>query len=192
MRRLSAIPERSDAGFAIVEVLLAVMITAVVLVPLLAWIITSMRAEVTTREVSAHTNAVNELRAAVLRDIPGAREIAVNPTDPGSCGSAVGSVLVLATIGDGSATPTRRLAYVLGAEDPAWRAGGRQLIRVICDGVTTVSMGVAVSPVFEPPGGWSRVARCVGAQCRSVELTISGPGSDSTTTITAARRLGSW
>jgi len=168
------------------EVLLALVISAAIVVPLLAWMVLGYQQQATITVQSHDDNAANQLSIELPRDVASSAVVATAGTD---CVAGTTVVLQLQR----AAGATRRVVYAVSESTVGGRALGT-LTRRVCDGSTPGGATEISDELTRPPGGWADLVRCSPAvgqpdACRSVTVELTGPRGRPMA-VTGTRRLG--
>lgn len=180
-------PARDERGVALVEALLVVAVTAILALPMLAWMITGLRAGAASEDRSVVTAARNQVTTYFARDGASAESVVVAGADCAGGRSGGGSVIVT------MARPSESTSIVYVALGDA--GGAVEIWRRRCDGADLVDETPLTAGAVAPAGGWAAAATCVAGDgdpadpCASVTLDVPLAGGEHVRT-TAYRRIG--
>lgn len=138
---------RSQAGVTLVEILLAIGISAVVLGPLTAWAVLVVGQRNSSQNEMARTNATGLLTTYLSRDVASAALVRAGGSDcTGGGGGSAGSVrLQLVPAG-----ADRRVVYTEAAPTDSDPVATRSLWRRVCDATGAVTSAAEVVPGIRP------------------------------------------
>lgn len=180
---------RGEHGYTLLELIVVVAVSAMILVPLLAWTITGFRVEERAQVQSAETKASNLLSLNVGRDLAEAASVTRVASDCAPSGAGSGGEVVLGTV-SGGADPTTVVYSVVDV------GGGRgEVWRRRCRAGSLLDASLLVEEAERPFGGWSTVVRCTPSpvapadeDCWQVDLELRTP-SGAAVEATGTRRV---
>jgi hypothetical protein len=181
---------RGEDGITLSELLIAMVITAIIVVPLAGAMFVGLRSSMTAQNRVEESAAANILSSYFGPDVQNTVAVATGVAEPASAcgGGALGSVGLLLTteFAPNTTTPVASVAYYRGSG-----ADQTTLYRRVCAGAaasaaTPVIRNLAAAPTFscapDCGGGW-RSVKVVVQQRKATDV-----GSSYTSTVEAARR----
>jgi prepilin-type N-terminal cleavage/methylation domain-containing protein len=185
-RRLTAARVSAEAGFTLMEVLLALVISSAIVIPLLAWMILGYRQQTTVTVQSHDDNATNQLSIELPPDVASSALAATTGAD------CVGGTTVVLQL-QRTADPAKRVVYAVIETTVGGQALGT-LVRRECDGASPAGATEISDQLTRPASGWPGIVECTPASgqpdaCRQVTVTLTGPRGRPMS-VTATRRLG--
>lgn len=170
-------------GLTLLEVLMVVAISGIIAVPVLAWMVTAFRTQVTVTATSQRTQVTTQLTQSLPRDLSGAR--AVLYTSVG--GAASGVVVYDCTDADPADEVAVSVLDGAGTKVAVYAAGVRNgstvVVRRTCNvgGVTTDEQ-ILGNEIRTAPAGLLTASPRVGGSfpagtVNGVDLELSLPGS---------------
>lgn len=187
-----------QAGLTLVELLLALVISGVVIVPLGAWTVSALGGQATTRTQLDAANGTGLLTTWFTRDVTSASAVTAATSSDctgGGGGSGAGTVTVVGITRAGAAAT--RVFYRLAPADGD--AGRTSLWRRQCDPAGGLVDAIEVYPNLVPRGaaitcpdtaGSGAADPCAVDANRQVQLTLT-PVAASELTVRATRRTDS-
>jgi hypothetical protein len=191
---------RGERGFTLVEVVLAVGLAGLVVVPVLSWLVLGYRAEDQLTRRSHDDEATSFLALDLPRDVASATAAArTGPECPPGAGSPYTppTEVVLSLVSEDFGSGSHRTVYSVAEQSgPTGRTG--VLLRRVCtnDGApTTAEETELTDQLVEPPDGWGGMVVCAprpgrpdaADPCGRITLRLTGP-SGVPSEITAQRR----
>ncbi|MDQ2678343.1 MAG: PKD domain-containing protein [Actinomycetota bacterium] len=178
---------RNQAGFTLIELLLAAALTAILVGPLAAWTITTVRQHGAMGEHLSNATATGRVSSAFVGDVASARTVTAGAGGDCTGGGPGGGGTVRLSLISAGATSTRIVyteARPRGA-DPS--SAERSLWRRECTSSGTLARADELFPSIEPgsavaacplPGQTPPASDCASVTARRVQLraTPAGPG----------------
>jgi len=200
MNATTSLRRRGQTGFTLVEVMLAVGLAGLVIVPVLAWMVLGYRAEVHVTERSHDDDATAFLAINLPRDVASSTAAARSgPECPPPAGSTHPGPtdVVLSLVSEDFGTGSHRIVYAV-AEDAGPRGATGVLLRRVCtnDGApSTTAETVLTDQLTEPAEGWAAMVTCeprpgrpdAADPCGRITVRLTGP-SGVPAQVTAQRR----
>ncbi|MGB6057684.1 MAG: PKD domain-containing protein [Microthrixaceae bacterium] len=184
---------RSQSGFTLMEVLIAVAITSIILVPLLGWTMLSLRQQPIVGDNLVRTASTGLLGTYYPRDVSAAGEASKVGEDCAGGDGGNGSVRLVLLSGGTSATKIVYSEAPSSVSDPS-DGSGTSLWRRECDAATGALRSSI--EVFERIVLNSTVVTCSSeagdAPCRQIDLLTmpaKANGADSAVRLRATRRV---
>ncbi|HEY7106054.1 MAG TPA: prepilin-type N-terminal cleavage/methylation domain-containing protein [Acidimicrobiia bacterium] len=172
---------RGEAGVTLTELLIAMMIAAIIIVPIGAAIFYGLRTTGATQTRVTESASANLMASYFVPDVQGAEDAALNAPEPSAaCGaSATTASLVLVT------SPTSSVSYVQGTGPRA-----TTLYRRTCSGGSTTGLARVAASLAQPPQFACDTGTC--ASFHSIIATLvqgdSGGKNKYSTRLEALRR----
>jgi type II secretory pathway pseudopilin PulG len=181
---------RPEGGYTLLEVVVVVGIVAVIMVPLLGWTLTGMRAAETAERNGDDTFSVSLISAYFSEDVTAAWNTQAGGTDCAG-GEGAGGVVIGSMSRTNPSGEILRTVYSV-VTGPTTSS----LYRRECDGSNTTSVSSQLAfDIERPAAGWPNMVRCterpdlrIGA-CTQMELTIIGR-TGRPTTFSSIMRIG--
>ena len=179
---------RTESGFTLLEVLLSAALSAMIVLPLTAWMVLAFRQQATLTTTSRLDNGTNFLAVYLPRDVASASRISAKPwTDCPGADTPGTIVLSLDYDYQGGAGGAAKTVYTV-AEGPT----GGTLTRRICGVASTVALsalvaGSSTTTVAGPTTttSTSTTTTTTTIACGSPTTTTSTTSTTSTTTTTS-------
>ena len=190
VRRTPALQQHGQGGYTLLEVVVVIGIVSVIMVPVLGWMLTGMRAADTAERSGDDTFSVSLVSAYFGRDVGSAWNTQSGGSDcaggEGSAGQVIASMSRTNPTGE-----IRRSVYSVVS-----RAGRSSLYRRECgvSNATTAASELAFD-IQRPAAGWGGMVRCTErpdlriGPCTQMELTLIGR-SGRPVTFSSIMRIG--
>ncbi len=177
---------RSDErGVSLIELLIAISITGIIIVPIVSAIFFGFHTTGATQTAVAETNGANLMASYFGPDVQGAIGATVNSSESPICGSVAGTVDLVLTAPDDTLTSSVSVSYFRGAG-----ANAANLYRRTCANGAVTGVARVASHVVQPLNFSCDTSACVNF--RSITATLvqgdAASANQYTTRLEAVRR----